>query len=194
MDYETDFSNGLGAEWHTFGGDKFDKANVVVGKSKIALWCRPSADGIWRGAGIGLELPQTYGTYRVHVRADAGKTHVVGLLWPASGIWEAEVDFWEMGSHFVDRQACSQTLHYFPGNHQVRKAYDDDFTTWQTIGVEWREGYLEFTDHSAVRSVIAQPEVPNVPMKLHIQTAMETDGTIPDAPTKVEISYAGVSA
>lgn len=198
--FQDDFTIGsdpLGSDWMTFGsgvGDaRFDRKNVSVHDGYLDLKVAPSADGTWRGAGAILDLPRIYGDFRVRLKVDAAKRiHVVALLWPASGAWSREVDFFEQGEMFADRQGAAQTLHWpnfkadgvtlnvtddgsmkaAPDHNQKRTTYEGDFTRWQTVGVKWTPGKLSYYAPGQ-RVTIRNEAVPDIPMRLHLQVAAE---------------------
>lgn len=188
--FDDDFSAGLqippwGLAGTGTGTAEFDRKNVTVADGVMSVAVAQGADGAWRGGCAILQLPQVYGEYRIRARVDAGSGHFVALLWKDGGGWPPEIDFFEGGNLYADRQRATQTLHYGPDNAMIHTSALGDFTQWHTIGCIWEPGKLTYTLDGAVSGRVTSPNVPDAPMNLHLQTAMK-DGV--PAPMSFQIS------
>ncbi|MEA2555920.1 MAG: hypothetical protein QOI60_1251 [Actinomycetota bacterium] len=165
------FSSTLGPVWHKFRGTKFDPSHVHVSNGRLNLEVRKSHDGRWRGGGVSLNLPRTYGEYQVRLRLSAGTgTRGVALLWPSDGSWPPEIDFFEIGANSPRRVLNRQTLHY-GSNQMIHRKYKGHFTQWHNVGVIWRPGRLTYTCDGVARTHIKSIHVPGRNMNLHLQVA-----------------------
>jgi licheninase len=158
--------------------------NVSVGNGILRLRTQKDAQGNWSAAGVSnyRSLVQTYGEYQVRLRIDKGKgVKGVALLWP-TGDWPPEVDFFEIASR--ERDVNVITVHHGTRENRkmIHRQYAADFTQWQTVGVRWSPGKLEFTLNGQVKEIVTNG-VPDEPMWLALQSNIGTyvpvDSTTP---------------
>lgn len=189
--YSAYFGSGLPSRWHRFSGSKFDPANVHVTNGSLRLQVKKDSGGRWRGGGVSLNLPRTYGVYQVRLRLSAATgTRGVALLWPSDGTWPPEIDFLEIGADSPQRTASRQTLH-FGSNQMIHTNYRSHFTEWHTIGLRWRPGHLTYLCDGVERKHVSSSHVPARNMNLHLQVATG-DGA--HQPTTMEVNWVKVFA
>jgi beta-glucanase (GH16 family) len=189
--YSAYFSSTLSSKWHKFKGTKFDPAHVHVSSGQLRLVVAKSNDGRWRGGGVSLQLPRTYGEYQVRMRLSAATgTRGVALLWPSDGTWPPEIDFHEIGASSPHRTVSRQTLHY-GSNQMIHTKYKGRFTQWHTVGVKWRPGHLAYTCDGVERKHVTSSHVPSRNMNLHLQVAT---GDGPKQWTVMEVDWVKVFA
>lgn len=177
------------------GGDPsawWDPSHVTVSGGVLHLttsWGSFGSTGKqgWVSGGIGSLFDQTYGTYEVRMRSDAGAgISVIALLWPTVG-WPPEIDFFEDAPADNARDHNAATLHYGPSNNTIQRSVSGiDFTHWHTVGVEWSPGRLVYTIDGTPWATVNSAHVPNVPMSLDIQT--QYIGGVLSAPTPASSS------
>lgn len=167
----------LGESWGPYngspGGDPYslwDPSHVEVGGSQLVL--RGYQDGgQWVTGGVSnFPVTQTFGKWDVRFRADRSDEITYHfLLWPNSGEWPPEIDFLEDWGGM--RSNGSGWLHWktATGKDKVSREVTADFSTWQTIGVEWLPGRVTYTLNGEPWGSITGPEVPSVPMWLALQ-------------------------
>ncbi len=162
-------------------------ANTIVRDGKLIL--RTSkVNGVWKGAGVsaGRSNRQTYGKYEMRVRFDRGYgIRCAALLWPASGGWPPEVDFYEVPADSANRTVNTLTNHFGTKySHKMTHArYTGDFTQWHTVGVEWTPTELKYTLDGVVKARMTT-NIPKQPMWLGIQTRPGSNlGVKPNAST-----------
>ncbi len=129
-------------------------------------------DGQWITGGVSnASHAQTYGSWTVRFRADAADDITVHfLLWPLSESWPPEIDFFE--NFGGDRNGGSAFLHWTEGDErrQLEKHLNGiDFTQWHTVGVEWREGRIDYLVDGRVWASVSGDNVPDEPMWLGLQ-------------------------
>jgi beta-glucanase (GH16 family) len=132
--------------------------------------------GTWVTGGIMSRFTQTYGKYLVRVRMDPGQgIGGVLLLWPADNRWPPEIDFGE--SNGADpRHTSYATLHYGAEDRTITRSTTVDLTRWHTVGLEWTKDRLVFTLDGRDWATITGDSVPDVPMRLDIQTGENACG------------------
>jgi beta-glucanase (GH16 family) len=153
----------------------WDPSHVSVSGGALNLVTTPGTlpDGQagWISGGVGSTFSQTYGMYEVRMRVDgAAGVSALALLWPVTG-WPPEVDFYEDYSDDNTRTAMTTTLHYGTGQNFIQQKISGiDFTQWHTIGVEWLPGQLIYTVDGKTVSTVDSSLVPDIPMRLDMQT------------------------
>lgn len=167
-----------------------DARNTFVRDGVLVLRTAP-VDGEWHGAGLSSDpggWTQTYGRYTARVRFEPGYgVRAVALLWPASGDWPPEVDFFEVPATEVERSRGMLTNHYVDDGARDGRAFERsevsaDFTRWHVVGVEWSPGALVYTlDGEEVARTTEH--VPDEPMWLGLQTGqgLVAQGIVPPA-------------
>ena len=189
--YSAYFTSALSSRWHKFSGSKFDPSNVGVVNERLVLSVKKSPDGRWRGGGVALQLPRTYGDFQVRLRLSAGTgTRGVALLWPSDGSWPPEIDFFEIGATSPSRTLNRQTLHY-GSNLMIHTKYKGHFTEWHNVGVRWSPGLLTYTRDGVERAHVRSVHVPARNMNLHLQVAT---GTGAHQPATMEVDWVKVFA
>jgi hypothetical protein len=167
----------LGDKWGTYsgtpGGDPYshwEPSHVEVRDSLLVLRGYQE-DGRWVTGGVSnFPVTQTYGKWEVRVRVDQSDVTTYHLLlWPNSGEWPPEIDFLEDWGG--DRSQASAFLHWKTpgGKDKVQRTVKADFSTWQTVGVEWLPGEVKYTLNGEVWGSVSGPEVPSVPMWMALQ-------------------------
>jgi hypothetical protein len=195
-------TNAWGAYQGEPGGDAggwWDPSHVVVGNGMLQLqsYVDPAhanpanpAGYVSGGVSSAPALKQTYGKYEIRFRVDQGDgIAAVLLLWPsADGVWPPEIDFAEDGGG--NRNQMTATLHCGANGNdscQIQNSVTADFSQWQTIGVEWSPGLLNFTLNGTTWATITGSQVPSIPMEMDLQTQAGTCGDpydpCPDAST-----------
>ncbi len=113
---------------------------------------------------------QTYGRFAVRFRADKGWGVAYSImLWPASDTWPPEIDFAE--DNGKNRTMTSYTMHYGAKDTQVHGELNGmDFSQWHVASVDWSPGKLVYAIDGKVWSTVTNPNVPNVPMGIAIQS------------------------
>lgn len=167
--YEHRFRDGLG-EFNTWTGLEVDESLVETGSFGLRLHVNQVA-GVWKGAEVVLPTPLTYGRVVVRCRLPKGSFKGLALLWPADGNWPPEIDFYEIGAMWSERERCNQTLHWgFP--HEMRQThYFGDFSQWHKIGVKWSPGVLRYICDGKLEQIVRSEHVPSLPMKLHLKSS-----------------------
>lgn len=172
-----------------FAGDKVDQNRWTLykGWSKSqppSLWDPQQvdvADGVLtiNGGFVGAQWltggltsanagSQRYGKWEVRFRVDAGDGDSYAiLLYPEGGGWPPEIDIAEDAGG--DRRSSTATLHYDSDNKNKQRTVSANFTQWQTIGVIWERGRLDFTLNGSVYGTVISSGVPDVPMWLGMQ-------------------------
>lgn len=195
----------VGSAWSTYtgtpGGDPTGEwlpSHVVEGGGYLTLkgYEDPST-GKYATGGVGLwntGQPITYGEVDVRFEADAGNGVALAfLLWPYDGQWPPEVDFAEDGGG--DRQTTTATLHYGSSNSQIQDSVSANFTTWQTIGVRWSPGELQYLLNGQVWATVTNVNVPSIPMVPCLQdqadpaSAYSEGVTAPNVETDIRIDW-----
>jgi beta-glucanase (GH16 family) len=197
-----DFVKGFStSSWGTYsgqpGGDPggwWDPSHVVVRNCVLNLETYRDASGRWVSGGVSSSpaLKQTYGKYEVRVRVDVGKgVAAIMLLWPVADHWPPEIDFAEDGGETSTRRHIAATLHYGAGDRQIQRTLSADFAKWHTLGVEWTPGRLVYTFDGHPWAVVADPNVPDEPMEMDLQTQAGTCGVryapCPDSTTPQQV-------
>jgi beta-glucanase (GH16 family) len=166
--------------WQTYVGTPsgdpfgyFSPSHVSVGGGVLTIdtFSDPALGGTWASGGIATlpNLSRRYGRYRVRLRFEAGRgvAHVV-LLVAANGSWPPEIDFSEDNGR--GGQADYATLHYGADDRQVGRRIGVNLSRWHTFGLNWTPGHLEYVLDGRVWARVASSAVPDIPMKLAIQT------------------------
>ena len=184
------------AKWGAYRGDSQwgyrSPGNVLVRDGLLTLRTNRNADGSFTTAGISNAKAnvQTYGEWQARVRADKGQgVKPVALLWPDSEVWPPEIDFFEVGK--ADRSENQVTVHHGTrdAHRMVHARYAADFTQWQTVGVRWLPGAVEFTLNGEVMRTITTG-VPSEPMWLALQADVPfTEPWAPDASTPARVDF-----
>lgn len=163
--FSHDFREGLDP-FNTWTGEDVDEGNVEHGDFGVRLHVR---DG--KGAELVLPTPLTYGRVVVRCRLPKGAFKGLALLWPADGSWPPEIDFYEIGAKWPDRQRCNQTLHWGPPHEMHQTHYEGDFSELHTITCIWRDGVIRHRCDGQLKRVVRSEHVPSVPMKLHLKSS-----------------------
>lgn len=170
----------LGPMWGSYhgqpGGDPhswWEHDRVSLADGKLVLTASQREDGQWVTGGVSnASVAQTYGEWEVRFRADAADDITFHLLlWPLSENWPPEIDFLE--NFGGDRSRASAFLHWIEDGDRSkleRVLPDVDLTAWNTAGVIWREGRIDFTFNGEIWSTIEGDNVPDEPMWLGLQS------------------------
>ncbi|WP_158257183.1 malectin domain-containing carbohydrate-binding protein [Kineococcus xinjiangensis] len=177
-----DFGSGLDDEhWWRYGGiatasgSPYSQEGVEVVDGNLVLTSRRGADGVWRGAGVGSRLNQTYGRWTVRARGERGHgITMVFLLWPTIGNWPPEIDFAEDNAE--DRDMMSATVH-FENGVKVHHEREIDSTQWHDYTVEWTPGETRFLIDGELWATVVDGRVPSEPMRLGLQSEAWLEGT-----------------
>ncbi len=163
--------------WGRPGGDAagwFDPRHVTVSHGLLVISAyRDRRDGgRWATGGLSSSpgLTQTYGKYLVRFRMDPGiGVGHAALLMPANNSWPPEVDFSE--DNGSGRTGTLVTLHFGRNDtHWSTTLNGVNLTKWNTLGVQWTPGKLQFTINGRIWYTMAGSVVPNIPMVLDLQT------------------------
>lgn len=169
----------LGQSWGEYygqpGGDPhswWEPSQVSIEDGKLVLTASQRDDGQWITGGVSnASVSATFGEWEVRFRADAADDITFHfLLWPLSENWPPEIDFLE--NFGGDRTTASAFLHWTDDGQRdkLEKVLDDvDLTEWNTAGVIWREGRIDFTFNGEIWSTIEGDTVPDEPMWLALQ-------------------------
>jgi hypothetical protein len=174
-------------------GGWWDPSHVKVGDGRLTLaGYRDGAKWVTGGVMSWGPSTTTYGKYEVRFRMDKGHgVKYALLLWPQSERWpvDGEIDFAEDGGG--NRSGTTATLHYGASNSTIQRHLSADFSTWQTIGVEWTPGKLVYTLNGKPWSTLTGSMVPSTPMRLALQSEAGTCGDqwtpCPDATTPARV-------
>jgi beta-glucanase (GH16 family) len=163
--------------WGTYAGQPggnqhgwWAPGQVSVRNGRLVL------SGAWRagrfttGGVMSWAGRSTYGKYEVRFRAPkAYGVKYALLLWPSGGGWPTagEIDFAEDGDG--TRRGTAGTVHHGADNQQVHRTVSADFSTWQTVGVEWTPGKVVYTLNGKAWGSVVSPNVPFGPMNLALQ-------------------------
>ena len=119
--------------------------------------------------GLKMRFGQTYGKYLVRLRADNARgVSVVALLWPQNNQWPPEVDFVE-DNGVSPRVLNTATLHYGSSDTRVQRTLRISLARWQTLGVQWSPGKVQYTIGGRVWATVVNADVPSIPMALALQ-------------------------
>lgn len=167
----------LGDNWTTYhgqpGGDTFshwEPDHVELEDGKLILRGF-EVDDQWVTGGVSnWPITQTYGRWEVRYRADASDEITYHfLLWPQAEVWPPEIDFAEDTGGGRDRILAF--LHYGEEDHTIeRELTGIDFTTWNTVGVEWSPGRLDYLINGETWATVESDGVPDEPMWLGLQS------------------------
>jgi hypothetical protein len=155
-----DFNDGLG----DFGAYDGGGSGTVVGDGRVASQCTVS-DGYMHmvqssdGATCGGWMPdfqQQYGLWEVRMRAyttgtSGSEPHPVMILWPSSGAWTSELDWFEtdIGSPAGGFLHCTSAAGDASGNCYVIPSNSVDFAQWHVYSILWTpttmSGYIDGT-------------------------------------------------
>lgn len=162
-------------------------SQVRVRDGKLVLAGSWQAGRYVTGGVMAVSARATYGKYEVRFRVPRSQgVKYALLLWPSAGGWPAagEVDFAEDGDG--DRRGTTATLHHGARNEQVQRTVRADFSSWQTVGVEWTPRTLVYTLNGKRWASIAGSAVPSGPMDLALQLEAGSGdqwSAVPDART-----------
>jgi hypothetical protein len=191
---------GWGAYEGTPGGEpngKWLRSHTTVGNNVLTLAGSQVGDKFATG-GIMAGGPAvgglTYGKYNVRFRINQGHgVKYAALLWPKSENWpiDGEIDFAEDGGG--NRSGLTGTLHYGASNSQIQRDLTGDFSTWNTLGVEWSPNRIVYTLNDKPWATVTGSAVPHTPMNLAIQTQAGTCGSwagasCPDSTTPAHVN------
>lgn len=167
----------LGEDWTAYhgqpGGDPYshwEPDHVALVDGTLVLR-GAERDGRWVTGGVSnWPVTQTYGRWEVRYRADASDEITYHfLLWPQAETWPPEIDFAEDTGG--PRDKILAFLHYGAEDHTVERRLDGlDFTQWQTVGVQWSPGLIEYLVNGEVWATVASEGVPDEPMWLGLQS------------------------
>ena len=174
----------------------WEPSHVTVGNGAMHL-NGYKENGRWVTGGVmnSHAASTTYGKYEVRFRMAKGVgVKYAILLWPKSDRWpiDGEIDFAEDGGG--NRVHTAATMHYGVTDSIIqREIFGQDFSVWNTVGVEWTPGKLVYTLNGKPWATVVSPNVPSGPMDLAIQTETGTCGDrwhpCPDAttPSRVDL-------
>lgn len=188
-DWEVVFSDDferrrLGDDWSPYtgqpGGDPYswwEPSHVELRDGNLVL-AGYQRDGRWVTGGVSnWQTTQTYGRWEVRFRADpSDEVTYHFLLWPERDAWPPEIDFLE--DFGGPRQGGSAFVHFTDESSgdrgQVERSLGEagvavDFTDWQTVGVEWTPGRIDFLLNGEVWETVTGEVVPDEPMWLALQ-------------------------
>lgn len=166
--------SGWGAYHGAPGGNPrgwWEQSRVAVRDGSLRLSGAFDRNGTYTTGGVmAWAARTTYGKYEVRFRVTkaAGATYAL-LLWPSTGTWPSagEIDFAEDGGG--DRATTTATLHSGANDDRVQRTLDADFSSWQTVGVEWTPRRLVYTLNGRPWATVAGAAVPSGPMDLALQ-------------------------
>ncbi|PPK95221.1 glycosyl hydrolase family 16 [Kineococcus xinjiangensis] len=159
----------------TASGSPYASSGVSVTGGNLVLTSRKGTDGVWRGAGVGHRVNQTYGRWTMRARAEKGRgITMVALLWPTAGGWPPEIDFAE--DNGGDRDMMSATAH-FADHTRKHSETAIDSTQWHDYAVEWTPGQIKYLIDGKVWAAVADSRVPSQAMRLGIQSEAWVKGT-----------------
>jgi hypothetical protein len=135
----------------------------------------------------------TYGKYNVRFRINKGHgVKYAALLWPKNENWpvDGEIDFAEDGGG--NRDGLTGTVHYGADNSQIQRDLTGDFSTWNTLGVEWTPSKIVYTLNDKPWATVTGSAVPHTAMNLALQTQAGTCGSwvgasCPDSTTPTHV-------
>jgi hypothetical protein len=151
-------------------GSRWLPGHVQVEDSQLVLAGYQDGGQLVTGGVSNHPVAQTYGKWEVRFRVDAADEMTIAfLLWPQGGSWPPEIDFFEDAGG--DRQQASSFLHYRKngGQGKTQRSLTADFTTWQTVGVEWLPGRLNYTLNGRTWATLTGSDVPSQPMWMALQ-------------------------
>lgn len=167
----------LGDDWTAYhgqpGGDPYshwEPDHVELNDGKLVLRGY-EADGRWVTGGVSnWPVTQTYGRWEVRYHADASDEITYHfLLWPQAEIWPPEIDFAEDTGGA--RERILAFLHYGEEDHTIERELDGvDFTEWNTVGVQWTPGRLDYLINGDIWATVTSDGVPDEPMWLGLQS------------------------
>jgi hypothetical protein len=139
-------------------------------------WVTSGGNPTWTNGGeitggVGTRHAQTYGEYQWCMRSvNMLGTSTIVLLWPKSGHWPPEIDWYESDG---DPTWYTMTVHYGTpqANYAVQKTVTGrDATTWHVFTAMWKHDFIQLREDGAVVSTIISSHVPSEPMRLDFQT------------------------
>ncbi|MFC4949832.1 glycoside hydrolase family 16 protein [Pseudonocardia sp. GCM10023141] len=149
---ESDFQNGLPADWHPYGPEPGHERRGLRTPAAITV-----ADGIATITGtkdgttgaMSWHPGQKYGRWEACVKSDAGRggLNAVILLWPVAEDWPVggEIDWMEIME--PSRQETGFHLHFGANNDQDAGSVTHDATQWTAWALEWTPqkitGYID---------------------------------------------------
>jgi beta-glucanase (GH16 family) len=197
--FSEDFNTGADiadASWYkyvgisTASGSEFRPSNVQVRDGSLVLTTRKTG-GVWSASGVGSRLNLVYGRWTVRARTvQARGVTLVALLWPTSDRWPPEIDFAE--DNGGDRASMNAAVHFPDGSTQYDQVAVDS-TQWHDYTVEWSPGRISYLVDGQVWASVGSDKVPNVPMRLALQSEPWVKGTTfnesvtRQTPTQVEM-------
>lgn len=151
-------------------GSRWAPGHVQVKDSQLILAGYQEGGQLVTGGVSNHPVAQTYGKWEVRFRVDAADEMTIAfLLWPQGGSWPPEIDFFEDAGG--TRQHASGFLHYrkADGRGKVQRSLTADFTQWQTVGIEWLPGRLNYTLNGRTWATLTGSDVPSQPMWMALQ-------------------------
>ncbi|MDT7616698.1 MAG: hypothetical protein QOF00_4145 [Pseudonocardiales bacterium] len=139
---QSDFQDGLPADWHPYGPEPGHERNGERTPAAITV-----ADGVATITGtadgttgaMSWHPGQKYGRWETCVKSDmgGGGLNAVILLWPVAEDWPegGEIDWMEITDPL--RQETGFHLHYGADNSQDAGSVDHDATQWTAWALEW---------------------------------------------------------
>jgi hypothetical protein len=188
----------LPKQWYAYDGrpganpgGRWTPSQVTVRNGRLNLTGSWDNGRYTTGGVMSTDSETTYGKFEVRFRAPkASGVKYALLLWP-TGTWPGagEIDFAEDGDGA--RQEISATLHHGWDNAQVQRVRHDDFSAWQTVGVEWTPQKLVYTLNGKPWATVTGDAVPHGPMTLAMQMEAGVGDAwshLPDARTPAHVA------
>lgn len=173
---QDDFHGGLAPHWTAYQGrpaccaeTDWDSGQVSEHDGRMTLTSVRRAGG-WVTGGVSAAgwpaAVRTYGKYIARVRVDRGSgISAVALLWPQSGQWPPELDYYELSGVDGDRTSETATDHRAGDNAQLRSTFHGDLTQWHTVGLIWLPNEIRyFVDGHQTGQVTDPSYIPHQPM------------------------------
>lgn len=137
---------------------------VNVANGVLTLSAAPNANGVWEAGGVGgwnyEDANAKYGKWEARVRFDAGSgVSAAALLYPHGDTWPPEIDFFEIFHEWGARDKYATSTHRgTPTDHHVNSKHTSgDFTTWNTVGVEWSPTSIKYLLNDQVVHTVSDP-------------------------------------
>jgi beta-glucanase (GH16 family) len=171
-------------------------SSVSTGSSGLVLRAVKEPDGIWNAGGVSSKvgLSQTYGKYEVRMRiAAADGVSFDDLLVPTGSPGSSYVEFAQNTGG--NRQLLLSTLESKSSADKVQfqnKEIKTNLTDWQTVGVQWSPGEIDYTLNGVPWYEIHGASVPDAPMhldlKLQVWTCPQSNGPCIDSSTPKQVN------
>jgi beta-glucanase (GH16 family) len=183
--FADDFTeSSLTSKWYLYngppGGDPlgwFDSKHVSTKNGVLNILAKKQSTPkgmLYASGGMSNSkvFSQKYGRFAVRFRADKGWGIAYSImLWPYSDTWPPEIDFAE--DNGKDRTMTSYTLHYGTSANHIQvhgELTKMDFTQWHVASVDWSPGKLVYALDGRIWSTVTNPNVPDMPMSIAIQS------------------------